>query len=355
MGLFGLAKKKVATFGLDIGSSAVKIIELVPIKTGYVLKSFAMVDLPRNAINEGSIRQPGVVTEAIRECVQRAGVASAGAVISVSGRDSIVKRVPLPRVSAKELHDAIYLEAEHHIPFAIDDVFLDYQVVSESANSMSVLLVATKKVKVLEYIAVVENAGLEASVVDLDAFAIQNQYELGGAGGEGAEAVALIDIGASVMKTNVIHGGASVFARDVPFGGNNYTDTIAQRLGIPIERAEAAKRGDEVGVNWDDLVPALEAVSRELSLEVQRTFDYFASTAESERIGKIVLSGGCAKLAGIGDFLASSWGVPVELAHPLAAVDRDPPQADDEELRSADCLLAVAVGLGLRSVGDKTS
>ena len=106
-------------------------------------------------------------------------------------------------------------------------------------------------------------------------------------------------------------------------------------------------------MNWDDLVPALEAVSREFSLEVQRTFDYFASTAESERIGKIVLSGGCAKLAGIEDFLASSWGVPVELARPLAAVDRDPQQVNDEELRSADCLLAVAVGLGLRGRGTK--
>jgi type IV pilus assembly protein PilM len=343
----------VATFGLDIGSSAVKVVELVPGKSGHALKSFGIVDLPRDVISEGSVRQPAVVTDAIRECVQKAGITGSSAVISVSGRDSIVKRVPLPKVSAKELADAIYLEAEHHIPFAIDDVFLDYQVMGESANSMSVLLVATKKVKVLEYVSVVEDAGLEASVVDLDAFAIQNQYELG-VPGEGAEAVALIDIGASVMKTNVIHGGASVFARDVPFGGNNYTDAIAQRLGIPVDRAEAAKRGHEVGVNWDDLVPALESVSRELSLEVQRTFDYFASTAESERIGKIVLSGGCAKLAGIEDFLASSWGVPVELARPLAAVDR-PPTINDDELKNADCVLAVAVGLGLRRPGDKAA
>jgi len=353
MGLFGLGKK-VATFGLDIGSSSVKIVELVPGRTGYALKAFAMVDLPREAIAEGTIRQPGVVTDAIRECVQKAGVTSPAAVISISGRDSIVKRVPLPKVSSKELADAIYLEAEHHIPFAIDDVFLDYQVMGESANAMSVLLVATKKLKVIEYVSVIEEAGLEAAIVDLDAFAIQNQYELN-TPDDGGEAVALIDIGASIMKTNVVRGGASVFARDVPFGGNNYTDAIAQRLGIPMDSAEAAKRGHEVGVNWDDLVPALEAVSRELSLEVQRTFDYFASTAESERIGKIVLSGGCAKLAGIESFLASSWGVPVELARPLAVIDHDPAQFNDEELRGVECLLAVAVGLGLRRPGDKAA
>jgi type IV pilus assembly protein PilM len=351
MGLFGLGKK-VATFGLDIGSSSIKVVELAPGKGGYGLKSFAVVDLPRDVISEGSIKRPGVVTDAIRECVQKAGIQAPLAAISVSGRDSIVKRVPLPKVSAKELADAIYLEAEHHIPFAIDDVFLDYQVVGESANSMSVLLVATKKGKVLEYVSVVEDAGLEASIVDLDAFAVQNQYELN-TPPDGDEAVALIDIGASVMKTNVIHGGASVFARDVPFGGNNYTDAIAQRLAIPDDRAEAAKRGHEVGVNWDDVVPALEAVSRELSLEIQRTFDYFASTADSERIGKIVLSGGCARLSGIEDFLASSWGVPVEIARPLAAIERDPEKFPDDEMRDAECLLAVAVGLGLRRPGDK--
>jgi len=353
MGLFGL-RKKVATFGLDIGSSAIKVVELVPHKAGPALRSYGMVALPRDVITDGSIRKPAVVTEAIKECVRKAGIASTAAVISVSGRDSIVKRVPLPKVSAKELADAILLEAEHHIPFAIDDVFLDYQVVGETATSMSVVLVATKRLKVLEYVSAVEEAGLEAVVVDLDAFAVQNQFELAYPG-DGTEAVALIDIGAAVMKTNVVFAGASMFARDVPFGGNNYTDAIAQRLNIAVDMAEAAKHGENGARNWDDLVPALEAVSRELSLEVQRTFDYFASTGESERIGKIVLSGGCAKLAGIEDFLASSWGVPVELAHPFQAVQCDPAQFSDAELRESGPLFAVAVGLGLRTPGDKTT
>src|SRR5262245_34123650 len=230
MRLFGFGKK-ATTFGLDIGSSSIKVVELALGKGGYALKSHAMVPLPREAISEGSIRQPAMVSDAIRECVAKAGIASTAAVISISGRDSIVKRVPLPKVTPKELEDAILLEAEHHIPFAIDEVFLDYQVVGESANTMSVVLVATKKLKVLEYVAGVEAAGFEAAVVDLDAFAVQNQYELNEAG-EGAEAAALIDIGAAVMKTNVVHGGVSVFARDVPFGGNNYTDAITQRLGV---------------------------------------------------------------------------------------------------------------------------
>ena len=351
MALFGLGKT-LETFGLDIGSSSVKVVELVPTKGGHSLKSYATVPLERDVITDGTIRKPAAVTEAIRECVAKAGITSGAAVISLSGRDSIVKRVPLPKVTAKELADAILLEAEHHIPFAIDDVFLDYQVVGETANSMSVVLVATKKLKVLEYLAAVEETGLDVAVVDLDAFAIQNQFELSSPG-DGTDAVALIDIGASVMKTNVIQGGACIFARDVPFGGNNYTDAIAQRLSVSVEMAEAAKQGREVGVNWDDLVPALEAVSRELSLEVQRTFDYFASTAESERIGKIVLSGGCAKLTGLDDFLGSSWGVPVELARPFQGIEHDAAQFADEDPEQIGPVLAVAVGLALRRPGDK--
>jgi type IV pilus assembly protein PilM len=353
MGLFGLSKKPL-TFGLDIGSSAIKLIELSEGKDGWGLTAFAQVPLPRDAISEGSIKEPGLVSDAVRECVQKAGVKATAAVISVSGREAIMKRVPLPKVTAKELADAISLEAEHHIPFAVDDVFLDYQVVGESSNSMSVVLVAVKKVKILEYVAVVEQAGLEALVVDLDAFAIQNQFELNHPE-VSDEAVALIDIGASIMKTNVVRGGASVFARDVPFGGHHYTDAIAQRLDIPFEKAEAAKHGQDVGIAWEDLVPALEAVSRDLSLEVQRTFDYFASTAESERIGRIVLSGGCARLAGIDEFLSSSWGVPVEIARPLERVQHDTGQFSPEELEQAGPLLAVGVGLGLRRAGDKNA
>jgi type IV pilus assembly protein PilM len=348
-----LFSKKVTTFGLDIGSHSIKVVELAPNRDRQSVRASGIVALPRDAITEGALRQSSVVADGIRECVQKAGIGTTAAVISVSGRDSIVKRVPLPKVTPKELADAIQLEAEHHIPFAIDEVSLDYQVIGESANALSVLLVATKKVKVLEYIAVVEEAGLDPLVVDLDAFAIQNSFELSQPT-DGDEAVALIDIGAAIMKTNVVRGGVCMFARDIPFGGNNYTEAIVQRLGVPWEQAEAAKQGQEVGVNWDDLVPALEAVSRDLSLEIQRTFDYFASTAESERIGKIVLSGGCAKLTGIQDFLASSWGVPVEIARPFEALGRDAGRAPGNEPAEVGPLFAVAVGLALRRPGDKS-
>ena len=315
MSLFGRARD---VFGLDLGSSSVKVVELRPSKAGYELEAFGMVEFPPDTIREGTIREPGTVIDGIREVVKKAGLTTKDAVIGVSGHSVITKKIRLPKVSAKELADSIQLEAEHHIPFAIDDVYMDYQIIGGGGDGgMDVVLAVVKKAKVNEYLAVIQEADLTPVVVDVDAFALENQFELNHPE-MGGEVIALIDMGASIMKTNVLRRGASVFARDIAFGGNNYTDAIAQRLNLPFERAEAAKRGGEgSGVHWDDLVPILESVSRELSLEIQRTFDYFASTAEAERIDRIVLSGGCAKIPGIDAFLASSWGIPVEIARPF--------------------------------------
>ena len=290
------------------------------------------------------------MADAIRSAVAKAGVSGKETVIAICGRELIIKKIQIPEVPPRDVHDVVQLEAEHHIPFAIDEVFLDYHGVGKHDSLLDLILVAVKKSKVLEYAAVVEQAGLRPSIVDVDSFALGNQFELNYPD-DRHEAVALIDIGASFMKTNVVRGGSTIFARDIPFGGNNYTQAIAQQLKVPFEQAEAAKLGRDVGVRWEAVVPALEAVSRELSLEVQRTFDYFASTAESERIGRIVLAGGCSLLPGLNDYLSSNWGIPVELARPFERIEVDPQYTED--VNAAGPALAVAVGLALRRPGDK--
>src|SRR3990170_1789158 len=337
-------------FGLDIGSSAVKALQLQAAGSSYRLSALGIAPLPPDAIADGTIKDPPTVVEAIRTAVSKAGIKETDTAIAICGRELIIKKVQIPQVPAKEVHDVVQLEAEHHIPFAIEEVFLDYHGIGQHDGVMDLILVAVKKSKVLEYAAVVEEAGLVPAIVDVDSFALGNQFELNFPEERG-EAVALIDIGASIMKTNVVRGGATIFARDIPFGGNNYTQAIAQQLKIPFEQAEAAKLGRDVGVRWEAVVPALEAVSRELSLEVQRTFDYFASTAESERIGKIVLAGGCSQLPGLNDYLSSNWGIPVELAKPFERIEVDPAYAD--EVASSAPSFAVAVGLALRRPGDK--
>jgi type IV pilus assembly protein PilM len=343
-------RKTPETFGLDIGSSGVRAVRIKDSGGSYTLNALGMAPLPPDAIVDGTIKDASTVAEAIRTAVSRAGVRGSDCAIAVCGRELIIKKVQIPEVPAKEVADVVQLEAEHHVPFAIDEVFLDFQSVGQHDGVLDLILVAVKKSKVLEYASVVEDAGLVPAIVDVDSFALGNQFELNYPGERG-ETVALIDIGASIMKTNVVRSGSTIFARDIPFGGNNYTQAIAQQLKIPFEQAEAAKLGRDVGVRWETVVPALEAVSRELSLEIQRTFDYFASTAESERIGKIVLAGGCAQLPGLGDYLSSNWGIPVELTKPFQRIDVDPAYADD--VIAAGPALAVAVGLALRRPGDK--
>jgi type IV pilus assembly protein PilM len=349
---FLLGKRRKATFGLDIGSSSIKVAQIGQSGNTFRLTALAIAPLAPDAIADGGIKEPAAVTEAIQEAVSKAGVGGRDAAIALSGRELIVKKLQFPDVPVHELGDAVQLEAEHHIPFALDEVFLDYHVTAKHDGLMDLILVAVKKSKVTEYLSVVEAAGLNPVIVDVDGFALSNQFEVNHPDERG-EVVALVDIGASTMKTNVVSSGTSIFARDIPFGGKNYTQAIAQHLRIPFDQAEAAKLGKDVGIPWDSLVPALEAVSREFSLEIQRTLDYFASTAESERIGKIVLAGGCATLPGLPDYLSSVWGIPVELARPFERIEVGSAHADT--VAAVGPHLAVAVGLGLRQAGDKNS
>jgi type IV pilus assembly protein PilM len=339
-------RRRAESFGLDIGSSAVKVVQLREAGDGYVLSALGVVPLAPDTIADGTIKDPPAVIAAIKQAVADAGITSRDAVIGICGRELIIKKIEIPEVPQKELAGAIQLEAEHHIPFAAEEVFLDHHVVGRRGNVMDLILVAVKKAKVTEYASVVEEAGLTPVIVDVDGFAVENQYELNAAEPT-EEAVALIDIGAAVMKTNVTLRGASIFARDIPFGGNRYTEAIASALSLSFEQAEAAKLGN--GADPTTMASAVESVSRELALEVQRTFDYFSSTADSERIGKIVLSGGCAQLPGLIEYLTSTWGIPVETAQPFSRIDAGG-YADDVAVAGAS--LAVAVGLALRHPGD---
>lgn len=343
-------RKPRESFGLDIGTGAVKVVQLREGPGGWTLVALGSAPLRPDVIADGTIREAAAVAEAIREAVARAGITSRDVAIGIAGRDLITKKVQLPEVPARELRDAVELEAEHHIPFAFDEVFLDYHVVRRHDGVLDLVIVAVKKSKVNEYVGVVEAAGLRAVVVDVDGFALGNQFELNHPE-ESREAVALIDMGASVMKTNVVRGGASMFTRDIPFGGNHYTQVIADRFHTSFEHAERAKVGEASDLAWDAIVPALEVVSRDLSLEVRRTFDYFGSAVESERIGRIVMSGGAARLRGITEHLSATWGIPVEVSRPLERIAVDPQHRDQAD--AAGPALAVAVGLALRSPGDR--
>ena len=248
MGLFG---KKKGLVGVDIGSSAVKAVELkVGGKGGdeYQLVNIGIEPLPPEAIVDGAIMDSGAVIDSIQRLFQENKIKTTDVATGVSGNAVIVKKISLPQMSAEELAESIHWEAEQYIPFDIQDVALDYEVIEGggSGGNMDVLLVAVKKDKISDYTSAIRQAGRSAAIVDVDVFALQNCYEIN-YGVDPGRVVALLNIGASIMNVNVVKGGVSIFNRDIAVGGNQYTDAIQKDLNLSFEQAEALKKGEQVG------------------------------------------------------------------------------------------------------------
>jgi type IV pilus assembly protein PilM len=255
----------------------------------------------------------------------------------------------------EELSESINWEAEQYIPFAIDDVNLDFQILGpspkEGANTMDVVLVAAKKDKINDYVSLVTEAGLNPIIMDVDAFALENMFEVNYEIVTG-RVDALINVGAAVMSINILRDGASVFTRDSSIGGNHYTETLQKEFGVSYEVAEQLKKGEEVGgVSLERVQEVLNTVSEELAAEAGRSVDFFRSTTGVENVDRVILSGGTSMVNGFADVLAERVGVQVELANPFRNIGIDP-GIDAELARNMAPAAAVVVGLALRRLGD---
>jgi type IV pilus assembly protein PilM len=260
-------------------------------------------------------------------------------------------------MSDSELAESIYWEAEQYIPFDIQDVNLDYQIVDKGGDggkaTMDVLLVAAKKEKIADYTGVIAQAGRSAVVVDVDAFALQNAYEVN-YGIEPGAIVALLNAGASATNINILSGDQSVFTRDISIGGNAYTEALQKELNLPFELADQLKRGISVdGVTFEDARPVLRAVTENVMLEIQKTFDFFKTTASSDRIDRIMLSGGASRAEGFTEMLSDRFEAPVEGLDPFKRVAFDAKKFQVESAADIGPTAAVAVGLALRRAGDR--
>jgi len=343
-------RKRLQVVGLDIGSSFVKAVELRPVGNDYELVGFGMGPVPPGAIEQSEIKQPAAVQSAIRQALEQGRIQATDAAISMSGGSVIAKRVTLPKMSEAELAESIRWEAEQHIPFDIEDVELDFQILRQQGPQLEVMLVAVKKGKVQSYADAVAEAGLGVVIVDVDVFALETQYEHNFSGD--SEVVALVNIGHETTNTNILQGGVNVYARDVFVGGKQYSSTIAQRFDLTPSDADALVRGKQGAVSWAEIEPVLDLVSQELGQEIQRTLDYFGTTAEHERIQRIFLSGGCALIPGLQDFLSSQWGIEVQPADPFKRIKLGPGLNADVVHKLAP-LAAVATGLAMRYPDDR--
>ena len=354
--MFGIGKTK-SVVGLDIGSSAVKAVELKAAGNSYRVAAFGSQPVPPDSIVDGAIIDAGAVADAIRRLFEGNKAFKAKDVCaSLSGNAVIVKKITLPVMTQAELDESIYWEAEQYIPFDVQDVNLDYQILDpgtgpESRGSMEVLLVAAKKDKIGDYTGVIAQAGRNAVVVDVDAFALQNAYETN-YGLEPGQVVVLLNAGASAINVNIIHGDQSVFTRDVSIGGNAHTEALQKDLDLPYEAAEQLKKGIPVdGATFEEARHVLRAITDNVLLEVQKTFDFFKATASSDHIDKIVVSGGASRVEGFYEMLAERFGTPVEEFDPFKTVTWD--QKLEADIAEAASTGAVAVGLALRRAGDR--
>src|SRR5262252_5009792 len=346
-----LLNRKKQLVGLDIGSSAIKAVELTKSKIGYQLSGFSYESLGPDAVVDGAIMDAPAVAEGIKKTFLTSKFKMKAVATGVSGHSVIVKRVVVPAATPSEIAASIQWDAEQYIPFDITDVNLDYQVVgpgvtaSEEAG-MEVVLVAAKKDKIQNHTNVISLAGRNPEVVDIDAFALQNVYEANYSV-RANDTVALLNIGASLMNINITKGGMPLFIRDVSVGGNQYTDILQKELQLNFQEAEDLKLGRTGGSEVEMVQPLLESITDLLISEVQKTFDFFRETYPSETITQVLISGGASKMVGLAERIQTAFSYPTSVLDPFRSITLGP-KVNAIRVTSLGPALAVAVGLALR-------
>ena len=351
MDLFG---KKKNVIGVDIGSSAIKVVELKDTKKGYQLVNYGIAPIPSEVIVDGAIMDSFAIVEAIKGLLSEKKIKTKDAAISVSGHSVIIKKITLPAMTEEELEESIQWEAEQYIPFPISDVNMDFHILEMVAGQpqMDVLIVAVKKDMINDYTAVMAEAGLNPVVVDVDSFALENMYCIN-YDIDPEQTVALVNIGANVININILKGGTSKLTRDVSAGGRQITNEIQKHVGVSFEDAEILKCGGEVsGVDPSSVEEIVKTASNTLVTEVQRSFDFYLSTAQEGRIDKVYLSGGSSMLKGIVEAISERTGISTEVANPFLKIGLKK-TFDAENLKKNAALLSVGVGLAIRRPGDK--
>ena len=346
--------KKQSLVGLDIGSHSVKLAEMESQSSkSHKLVNWGISQPLGEAIVDGEIMDRQLVTDAISNLFETRGIKSRNVVAAVSGRAVIVKKITMNRLSAADAQQAVYWEAEQHVPYDINDVSLDFEIVGPVPNDpkqMQVLLVAAKKDMVISFGDLIREAGLTPLVVDVDSFAAQNALE---ANYDFApeEVVAILNVGGEITNINVIQAGVPYFTKDLQVGGNTFIEAAQRKFNLSQAEAAAAVRG-ESGANLE-LAPVIEKAFEGLATALERAQAFLRTSGEAGAISRIMLCGGSAMTPGVPEFMQRRFGVTTEIANPLARVAYDPALFAGQDVMKVAPLLTVGIGLALRRVGDK--
>ena len=341
--------------GLDIGSSALKSAELRPTRGGrFELVSLGIEELSPDCIVDGVIISKIPVADAINRIFTQQNIRNKRINTSISGHSVIVKKISLPIQSDEDLAESIRWEAEQYIPFDISDVNLDYQLLGENTGTgnLDILLVAVKKDKITDYTSVVKMAGKTPVMVDVDAFALQNAYEINYEPSS-KDTVALLDIGAGTMTINIVCGTDFLFTRDVGVGGHQYTEFLQKEFNLNYNQAQSLKHGESVeNIDPAEARRVIESVTEIICLEIQKTYDFFKSTTTVDHIDHMIVSGGAAHTVGLIETLARKFEIPAEKFDSFRKISFDPKRVSASMIAERAPDLAIVIGLALRSAED---
>lgn len=339
--------------GTDLSSSSIKMVELAePAKGMYRVERYAIEPLPKDAVVEGNINNLDAVSDALKRCHKRMGTGIKNIAMALPNAAVISKKILVPAgQTEEELEMQVETEANQYIPFSLDEVNLDFQVLGPAANNpedVEVLIAASRKEKIEDRVAAAEAAGLTALVMDVDLYAAQSAYELMTAGSDEEmqdQNIAIVDVGATTMTVNVLRNGQSIYLREQPFGGNELSQEIQNRFGLSAEEAEAAKR--DGGLPEDYETEVLQPFVDKMGLEIARALHFFFSSTPYNSVAQIVLSGGCAAITGVEDAVSRRTQVATTIANPFVRMDVSPKIRGRTLAQDAPSLV-VACGLALR-------
>lgn len=346
-------QKQNAVLGIDISTAAVKLLEISKIGTRYRVESYAVAPLPQEAFVDKHIANIDIVAEAVKAAVNQSGTRLKQACVAVSGSTVMSKVITVPAsLSEMEIEDQVMDEATQYVPYALDEVSLDFEVQKINDNNpdlLDVLLVASRKENVNDRIEVLNKAGLKAKIVDVEAFAMENAFKLvvdqiDGFGPE--KTIAVADVGATMTTLNVIYDGHAVYTREQGFGGKQLTEEIQRRYGFSYEEAGLAKKRGGLPERY--VVDVLEPFKKAMAQQISRAMQFFISSSANRTVDSIILAGGCASIPGVVNLVEQTLGITTYLANPfinMALSNRVKPQN-----LSADApALMLACGLALRS------
>ncbi|MBI4408362.1 MAG: type IV pilus assembly protein PilM [Gemmatimonadetes bacterium] len=339
------ARSKVSA-GLDIGSGFVKLVVIDHSKAQPEIVRVVMNPLVPDAIVEGEVMDPVLVSETLRTVAQSAGLKKKDVIAAVGGHDVIIKKIQMDRMSDADAREVIRWEAEQHVPFDMESVQLDFQILDPDADApqMAVLLVAAKRDLVENRMSLLSDAGLTAAVMDVDAFALHNAFEQNYPDAQSG-LVALVNVGHETTNVNLLDDGIPVLVRDIPFGCRRLREALQRERGVTADEAETILQGKGNGV---DLRAFVADRVDELAVGIERAAAFMTAQTGGTEVGRVFLSGGGARVSGLVDALGNRLGVRTEVTNPLQRVGVRPEVGESIALDEVGPMLMLAVGLALR-------